>query len=580
MANGYWNRVLRVDLTSGRTWVEEPGDEFFRKYLGGRAVVAHYLLTEVPRGIDAIDPEPRLGFATGVGTGATVPGSGRHSVGAKSPQSGGFGEGESGGFWGAELKRAGWDAIVVQGRANKPVYLWIEDDRVELRDASHLWGKITGEVESTLQAELGDARVRVAQIGPAGERLVRYACVVNDLNEMAGRSGLGAVMGSKLLKAIAVRGHKRAPVANPAGLQSVAKWVAETMDEQHYNFHHFGTGAALAGKQLEGHLIVRNFRDGQLAEYDRIDARAIASGPRVGMAGCYACSVRCKKRVRLEEPYRVDPKYGGPEYETIGAVGTDLAMVDLPTLCKANEVMNYLGLDTISTGGTIAWAMECFELGLLTEADTGGLKLAWGDGQVLLQLIDLIGRREGFGDLLAEGALRAARKIGRDTEKYVVHAKGLEAGMHDPRGMADQKTNFALSPTGADHTAAATYRTSIRNTVGVCMFLRYDEPKLLGIVNDVTGLNLGLTDLEAVAERGLTMVRLFNLREGLTRADDRLPWRFHQPLAMGPLSDHRIPEAEIAQMVTDYYVARGWDAETGVPTAETVDRLGVAEYAR
>ena len=580
MANGYWNRVLRVDLTNGKTWIEEPGEAFYRKYLGGRAIVGHYLLTEVPQGIDAFDPENRLVFATGVVTGATVPGSGRHSVGAKSPVSGGFGEGESGGFWGAELKRAGWDAIVVQGRAPRPTYLLIQDDHVELRDASHLWGKITGEVEEAIQAELGDNRVRVAQIGPAGERLVRYACVINDLNETAGRSGLGAVMGSKHLKAIAVRGHGRAPVANQSGLQAVAKWVAETLDENHYNFHNFGTGAALAGKQLEGHLVVRNFRDGQLDGYDRIDARAIAAGPRVGMDGCYACSVRCKKRVRLEEPYRVDPKYGGPEYETIGSVGTNLAMVDLPALCKANEVMNYLGLDTISTGGAIAWAIECFELGLLTEAETGGLKLEWGNGPLLLQLIDLIGKREGFGDLLAEGALRAARKIGRGTEKYAIQTKGLEAGMHDPRGVPDQKANFALTPTGADHTGGQAYRVSIRNTVGMCMFLRYDEPKLLEIVNDVTGWDLALSDLETVAERGLTMARLYNLREGLSREDDRLPWRFHQPMAQGPLSSYQIPESEIAQLVTDYYVARGWDTEAGVPTAETVERLGLAEYVR
>src|SRR6266568_2172120 len=250
MANGYWGRVLHVDLTPGETRVESLGDEFWRRHPGGRSLIAHYLLSEVPTGIDPLGPENVLVFACGILTGLPFPGAGRHSVGAKSPMTGLFGESEAGGFWGAELRHAGWDAIVIHGRAEKPVYLWIKDAAVEIRDASHLWGLETGDVETALRAEHGDRLVRVAQTGVAGENLVRFALVVNDLNEVAGRGGMGAVMGSKNLKAIAVRGTQKVPVADPKPLQATAKWVSSTMDEVHYNFHHYGTGAGIIGKHL------------------------------------------------------------------------------------------------------------------------------------------------------------------------------------------------------------------------------------------------------------------------------------------------------------------------------------------
>src|SRR5438132_11353664 len=296
---GYWNKILHVNLSDRTTRIEEPGDPFFRRYAGGRGLIAHYLLKHVPKGADPLGPDNILVIAPGILTGAPVPGAGRHSVGAKSPLTGGFGESESGGYWGAELKRAGWDAIVFHGVSPTPVYLWINDGAVEIRDASHLWGKITGEVEDAILAELGDLRIRVAQIGPAGENLVRFASIANDLNEVAGRTGMGAVMASKNLKAIAVRGTRKVPVADAAPMQQTAKWVIQTMDDNHYNFHHYGTGAAMVGKQLEGHLIVRNFRDGQWTreQVEAIDAKAVAEVYREKMDGCYACADRCTKRV-------------------------------------------------------------------------------------------------------------------------------------------------------------------------------------------------------------------------------------------------------------------------------------------
>jgi len=582
MPNGFWNRILHVDLTSRRTWVESPGEEFFRLHLGGRSLIAHYLLSEVPAGADPLGPANVLVFAAGVLTGIPVPGAGRHSVGAKSPMNGAFGESESGGFWGAELKHAGWDAIVVHGQADKPVYLWIKDDHVEIKPADHLWGEETDKVEDTLRAELGgDRLIRVAQTGIAGENLVRYALVVNDLNEVAGRTGMGAVMASKRLKAIAIRGSQKVPLADNKPFQQTARWVIDTMEENHYAFHHFGTGGNILGKHLEGHLIVRNFQDGQWTpeQTQAIDANTIAANYREKMDGCYACSVRCKKRVK-DEAMGVLPKFGGPEYETIGAIGTNLTIDDLPILLLLNQRLNALGIDSVSFGATMAWAMECYERGLLTDADTGGMPLRWGDGKTVLRVMEQVARREGLlGDLLADGALAAAKRLGKGSEQFVVHVKGLEVAMHDPRGMQRMLENYPVNPTGGDHTGGSAQRTSLRNTVGMCIFLGYDDPKIVELLAGATGWTVDEEEMRTVVSRGLSMGRLFNLREGITSDDDKLPKRLQEPLLKGPLSSKSISSAEVRDVVTSYYQSQGWHAESGLPRKSTLEALGIAEYA-
>ena len=573
------NRILRVDLTERRCWTERPGDAFFRKHLGGRNLIAHYLLTETPRGADAFDPVNRLVFAMGPTTGVALPGAGRHSVGAKSPLTGLFGESEAGGYWGAELKQAGWDGIVIQGRASDPVYLWIKDDQIEFRDAGRLWGQITGPVETAIREELGDQQIRVAQIGPAGENLVRYACIVNDLNDVAGRTGLGAVMGSKNLKAIAVRGSRRVQVADREPVKDTARWVArETLGEggAHHRLHTWGTGAMVRSKQLEGHLIVHNFRDGQLDGASNIDAIAMRDKVIDHMDRCFACSVRCKKRVKIKTPkVKVRPKYGGPEYETLAAIGTNTGVTDIMAVCKGNEMLNYLGMDSISAGATIAWAMEMAEMGRLRDYNEDGQSLRFGSPQDVLDLIEQIAYRDGIGDLLAEGALRAARTIGGDAEDYVVHVKGLEVAMHDPRAMREMRDNYPITPTGGDHTGAGLKRTSVRNTVGLCQFLDYDDTKALELLNAATGWDMTPEELHETFERGLTMARLFNLREGMTAADDRLPDRLHQPIRHGPLKDYRLPRGEVRTYVQGYYHERGWDPDEGRPYTDTLAHLGV-----
>jgi aldehyde:ferredoxin oxidoreductase len=595
---GYWNKVLHVNLSDRTTWIEEPGDAFFRRYGGGRGMIAHYLLKHVPQGADPLGPDNVLIFAAGVVTGAPVPGAGRHSVGAKSPLTGGFGESESGGFWGAELKRAGWDGIVVHGVSPAPVYLWINDGAVAIRDAAHLWGRITGEVEEAIVEELGDPRIRVAQIGPGGENLVRYACIANDLNEVAGRTGLGAVMGSKRLKAIAVRGKIPVKVADPKGLTAIAKWVSSTLDQNHRAFHEFGTGAAMQGKSLEGGMPTLNYRLGAFEPVAKVDAIAVRDQVRVQMKACYACSVRCKKVVHIEEKeeaarqadalyggkarvavdpkgrYRVDPKYGGPEYESLAALGVNLGVDDLIAICKSNEMANYLGLDTVSMGATIAWAMECFEQGLLTLDDTGGFPLRFHDADGVVKLIEMIAYRRGVGDLLAEGSLRAARRIGRGTDAFLTTVKGMEMAMHDPRHMPVMRASYLLAPTGGDHMRQSGERNGLRNQVGLCHFLAYDDAQSLDILNAVTGWGATPAEMATTARRGLTLARLFNNREGFTRADDHLPRRFSDPLP----KHAGLTEEQQARVVGDYYGEQGWD-ERGIPTPETIRALEIEEDA-
>jgi len=588
---GYWNKILHVDLTAGTTRIEEPGDAFFRTYAGGRGLIGHYLLKYVPKGADPLGPDNILVFAPGVLTGAPVPGAGRHSVGAKSPLSGGFGESEAGGFWGAELKRAGWDGIVVHGVSPAPVYLWINDGAVEIRDASHLWGKVTGDAEEALKEEIGDPRIRVAQIGPAGEHLVRFGNITNDLNEFAGRSGMGAVMGSKRLKAVVVRGRASVPVADQPALTGIAKWVSSTVDQVHRGFHEYGTGGAMRGKSLDGGMPTLNYRMGSFDEIAKVDAIAVKEQVRVDMGACFACSVRCKKVVQIEQRaedagvtrkgvqiavdpkgrYRVDPKYGGPEYESLAALGPSVGVDDIVAVCKSNEVCNYLGMDTITAGTTIAWAMECYEKGILTAEDTDGVKLQFSDGDAVIRMLHQIAYREGFGDLLAEGSQRAAAKVGQGSEAFLTTVKGMEMAMHDPRHMPPMRASYLLAPTGGDHMRQTGDKNGLRNQVGMCHFLAYDDAQTEQIINAVTGWGVDQQEMVTAAHRGLTLARLFNLREGFTRADDRLPRRFYEDLPKHP----GLTDELLGQIVTDYYVEQGWDPQTGWPSADTVRALGL-----
>ena len=578
---GSWGKVLRVDLTRRTTSIDEIDEATFRRRPGGRAMIAHYLLTEVPPGTEPLSPQNVLVFAMGVLTGTPLSGASRHSAGAKSPLTGTFGEAEVGGFWGAELKRAGWDGIVVTGAASSPVYLYIRDDQVEIRDAAHLWGKEILETEETLKTEVGERLARACEIGPSGENLVRMAGIVNDFKDIAGRNGLGAVMGSKKLKAIIVKGSKQLPLADGAKVKEIARWIADTLQENHWAFHNYGTGMGLDGYTKVGGMAVRNFNGGAFEQAAEVSAEALVDkGYRIKMEACWACAVRCKKVVKLEQPYRIDPKYGGPEFESTAALGPDCGVGDLAAISKANERCNALGIDTISTGATIAWVMDLRKRGIAPDANFDGVPAEFGSAKAMLAGVEAIAHRRGLGDILADGSQRASRKLGG--AELLVTVKGQELAMHDPRQRTEYgrqvRVSYATSPGGADHMNSHLPSRAMRNVVGMCFFLRYDDARMLEIVNAVTGWGLSAAELMEIAERGLTLARLFNVREGFGADDDRLPEQAMKPHVSGVLSKVRLDPDDLAEQVRAYYQARGWD-DAGVPLPRTLQHLGLAEYA-
>jgi aldehyde:ferredoxin oxidoreductase len=615
VANGFHHKILRVNLSDREISVEEPDELFYRTYVGGWGLIAYYLLKELEPGMDPLGPDNLLIFATGPITGTSVMGSGRNAVGAKSPLTGGFGEGDVGGFWGTELRRAGWDAIVVSGQAEEPTYLWINDDQVEIREAGHLWGKETAKVEALLKEELGDSRVRVAQCGVAGENLVRYACVINDVTRAAGRTGLGAVMGSKKLKAIAVRGTGKVELADRDKTREVVDQVREGYAERWAWFQENGTSGSMLLKHEEGTLPTRNFQEAAFEGAEKITGQKMVETILVGRDTCPTCPITCKRKVEVNGRYKVDPVYGGPEYETAAAFGSCCGIDDLEAVVYANQLCNAYGLDTISTGVTIAWAMECFERGLLTEEDTGGLDLHFGNAQAMTTLVEQIAHREGFGDPLAEGSLRAAQTIGNGTVQYAMQIKGQEIPLHDPRTKFGHSLGLATSPTGADHmhnmhdggyasergvqisgqslgileplpidylgpekVRIAKYHNdweAFWNCLGLCAFMPYSRERVRDIVQGVTGWNTSMFELIKVGERALAMARAFNAREGFTARDDLSHWRFSTPLQSGPMEGTQVPAEAFAEALDLYYEMRGWDKESGAPTRAKLYELGL-----
>ncbi len=610
---GYAGQVLRVDLSANRTTVEKLDSKFCRKFLGGAGFVAHYLYSEIKQGIDPLGPENKLIFAIGPMTGVGIAGNARSCVGAKSPLSGGIIKSEAGGSFGPELKHAGYDAIIVEGQAAKPVYLWIEDDAVTIKDAGHLWGKETRETEQMLRDELGDEKVHAAMIGPAGENMVRFACIMNGLFDAHGRGGSGAVMGSKNLKAVAVRGHGKPTVASEDVLKRMRKWVVDNRDlwSRFAEYGTAGSGSMMEMQVTTGNVAVNNFSEGILPNAHEADCLLI----REKMDGCWACPVQCKKVVKSEGKYQVDPEYGGPEYETIGAVGTSCGLVDIRAISRASQLCNAYSLDTISAGMTVSFAMECFENGLLTTEDTGGVELKFGNADAMLKTLELIAKREGIGDLLAEGTKIAAEKIGKGAEKYSMDVKGVSIPMHEPRYKHILGVGYMVNPHGADHCfnlhdtmvstegrlldqfraimgqidpppeedygalKAAMLRYSffdrfIKDSLISCQFVPYTVPQLVELANAVTGWDMTVNEMFTMAERALTMFRLFNVREGLSVDDDKLPGRFYDGKS-GALEDKPCDLEEMEKARNYYYTLMGWDTKTGIPLKEKVEELRI-----
>lgn len=627
MPYGYWGRIARIDLTSGSIRYEEPGWQFYRRYLGGRNIALHYLLQELAPGTDPFGPENKLVIATSVITGTDFPGSSRFTVAAKSPLTGGYGESEAGGWFGPELKKAGFDALIIEGKAPRPVYIWVHDGHIEIRDADHLWGKSIGDGWEMLRKEIGDPLVRVLQIGPAGERRVRFACIASDLRNFCGRSGLGAVMGAKNLRAIAARGTYKVPVYDKDALKELILWFGRNFRKNPGIVEKQKLGTALNVLPLNemGLLPTRNFREGSFEGAESISGEALRERFLLRGEGCRACPVACKRVVRGPG---IDGRYGGPEYESIGSLGSNCGVADLAAVCKANEVCNRYGLDTISTGVAIAFAMECFEKGLLTKEETEDLELRFGNAEALIAMCEKIALRQGIGDLLAEGSWRAAQTIGKGAERLTMTVKGQEMPAHEPRGKWGVGLGYAVSPTGADHLQAAhdtwfdrppnleeeyTYIDvsdlwpfgvyqpvsaetlgpdkvrmftflqrwwSLHNVLDLCIFVSAPEYRMTNLchlahlVRASTGWNVNVWELLRAGELGITMARAFNVREGFGSKDDRLPQRFFESMTYLGGKRAGISREEFERAVSLYYALMGWDRE-GIPQEWKLVDLGV-----
>jgi aldehyde:ferredoxin oxidoreductase len=617
MPYGYNGKILRVDLDAESIGVEEPEDVTYGRYLGGGTLALTYLLRELKPKSDPLGPENLLVFAGSVIAGTAATGLSRFSVAAKSPLTGAFGEAEAGGWWIPELKFAGFDAIVIKGRARKPVYLWIHDGEAEIRDAGYLWGKQTKETEEGIRRELGDSRVRVALIGPSGEKLVKVACILNELKHANGRTGLGAVMGSKNLKAIAVRGKKRVKVADGEAVKRLSKGLRDTYEEPYFSLGNLGTARITGMLSEQGILPTRNFREGSFDGADAISGETMAKTILVRRGTCYGCFIRCKREVQVGEPYFVDPIYGGPEYETCAAFGSLCGCSDLKAISKANQICNAYGLDTISAGNLVAFAMECYENGILTKSDTDGLELRFGNTEAMLRMLEMIANREGLGDVLAEGLCPAAEKLGKGAMDFAMHVKGQPVPFHEPRGKVGVGLGYSVSPTGADHmeiphdtfwaseAGIALLRPlgilgpvdildlgpkkirlfiylqqywNLLNSLGICVFTAkpfgpHTLNSIVDYVKAVTGWETSLFDLLKVSERYSAMARIFNLRDGFTVKDDILPDRFFQPMEGGTLKGKKIDREEFLKALETYYEMMGWDPETGVPKRVKLDEL-------
>ena len=428
-------KVLRVDLSSESISIETLPEDILRKYMGGSALAGYFLLNELKPGADPLGEENVLVVAGSILSGTPIPGASRFTIASKSPLTNGFGESEAGGWWAPEFGKAGFIAAVIKGRASRPVYLWVKDGKAEIRDASHIVGKTVGEGEQIIRKELGDERIVVAQIGPSGEKLVKYACVLNNSKHANGRTGMGAVFGSKNLRGIAVRGTQEVPVADKEKVREIVKWFAQNWKNNALNvrLNKWGTAHSIPGLHETGTLPSYNFRDGVIDGAENLYGMTMSDTILVKNEGCYACPIRCK-RVAKDEKYQVDPYYGGPEYETIGGFGSICGITDLRPVAKAHELCNKYGLDTISASVAVGFAMECFEKGIITEVDTDGLKLEFGNAEAMLKLVEMIAHRQGVGYILGEGIVAAAKKFGKGAEKYAMHVKGQEFAAHDPRG--------------------------------------------------------------------------------------------------------------------------------------------------
>jgi aldehyde:ferredoxin oxidoreductase len=617
----YGGDILRVNLSDGTIHRHLTEEHLARVFLGGRGLNVKRLWDELPAHTDGLSPENMLVFGVGPLVGTTFPGGARFNITAMSPQTGILGDSNAGGFFGPELKFAGYDQVIIQGRADHPVFLWIRDDVVELRDARGLWGRDVWDTSEAIQQELSDPDVQVATIGQGAENGVRFAGVFVNLNRPAARTGMGTVMAAKNLKAVAVRGTGLIPVADMARFSE----IVERLDEIIYSHPEYeircrlGTTKLIKALDSIGGLPTRHFQRGRFEEADAVSGEAIEKLYKIKSKACFACTIPCSRFLVVSDPRFPSLRLEGPEYEPLAGFTARVGNGDLALALKCVDLANRYGLDAIALSEVISWAMECYQRGLLSGGEADGLDLTWGNGETILALIHKVAHREGFGDFLADGVKKAAERLGRGSEEIALHGKGLEVFQADVRSIKAYGLGNAVASRGADHLRSEPWfefsndpqegvrrygipetafrlefkgkglvvkhfeeMAAISDATGVCKNT-YNNMEVLDwggtaeLLQAATGWDLTGEEVRQIGERIVNLERLFIAREGITRKDDTLPRRFLKeplPEGSGPSTGAVL---ELEPMLDEYYRARGWDVETGLPTQEKLEQLGLRQ---
>jgi len=619
MPNGYWGKILRVDLTEKKITEQQISEEYCRKYLGGVGFGADILLKELGPEVGALDPENRLIFGVGPFQASAVPGSGKWVAVAKSPLTKAICYTVAGGNMGPMLKKSGYDSLVIQGKADKPVYLWIDDGKVEIKDATTIWGKNTEETVDIIRKELNEPRISVADIGPSGEKLVAISCIAVDKASYAGRGGLGAVMGSKNLKAVAVKGTKSPEVADIQKVRDLAKElnkrIRETASE---GFLKGGTTAETTPTEELGDLPIKYWKGDSGGVWvkgaEKLSYPYYSEALNVDLAECVRiacrnCPIRCHRHIDTKKPEKFAVTGAGPQYEALGMLGSCNLVEDIHAVAKANEICNLNGIDCISAGAFVAFATECYEKGLLTKDDTFGMELKWGDGDQIVELVRQIAEKEKLGKLFADGIIKAAEKIGGEAPNIAAHVKGLDLPAHDPRAFFSLAISYATGSRGACHTHGLCFKaacglllpemgitevpdrfdmegkdyiavkfhdlSALQDAATQCNFMLFGDfgiTDMLNTVNAVTGWDMPMEEFLKIGERLSTLKRAVNVKWGFSRKDDKLPEVMYLPAKEGCRAG-KIP-GPLEPGIDGYYKLRGWDSD-GKPTPETMQKLGL-----
>lgn len=607
---GYVGKIARINLTKSKVETEKVKPAFAVKYLGGRGWCARLIWDEIPAHTDPLGPKNKLIIATGPLSGLLVPGAGKTSFAAISPATGYYGDSNTGAMFSPELKQAGFDALILEGKASKPIYLWVEDGKIELRNADFYWGMGCLEVEDSLKKDLGDELVRVASIGQAGENLVKFACITCDYGRQAGRTGMGAVMGSKKIKAIAVRGSLDIPVADPEAMQKIfEKSMRQIVQHPVLDiWRRQGTMQFIDWTQENVCLPTRNFLSATYEKYRGINGDIMEKTAKVADRSCFACPIACGNFCIVNKGPHRGIGVEGPEYETASMIGSNCALPKLGDVIYANYLCDNLGMDTISAGNVVAFAIECYEKGIITKEDLNGIELKFGNTQAVFDFLEMIAKREAVGDLFAEGVKKAAEKLGKGSEKFAIQVKGLEISGYDVRAAQAMGLAYATADIGAHHNRAWAIGYDIevgrenydKKKVKKVIDLQHSRPlfDMLGtcrfqwletgielddyarFYETATGIKTTTENLLRASERVYNLARAISVREGLTSKEDWLPERsFTDPVPEGHVKGATLDKRKFKRMVKTYYKLRGWD-EKGVPTQKKLDELSLKDVSK